>query len=164
MKKLLFISVCCLFSCSLMAAEETLHGTVTEVVDGNTILIRTHEGEEYKVYLHGIDSPEPGQEYAEQSKKLLERLLLKKKVSIAMNGKDRLGNRLGIIQVDGAPDPRHELVKAGLAWPAEKNTNTELESMKETAKASSLGLWQQENPTPPWVYRRQQTMLQSKSS
>jgi len=147
-----------------MAAEETLHGTVTEVVDGNTILIRTHEGEEYKVYLHGIDSPEPGQEYAEQSKKLLERLLLKKKVSIAMNGKDRLGNRLGIIQVDGAPDPRHELVKAGLAWPAEKNTNTELESMKETAKASSLGLWQQENPTPPWVYRRQQTMLQSKSS
>lgn len=144
-------------------ADEILQGTVREVIDGNTIMIRTKEGDEYNIHLHGIDSPDPGQQYADQSKKLLEELLLKKHVTIVMHGKDRLGNRLGVIQIDGASDPRHELVKAGLAWPSEKNSSPELEAMKETARQNNLGLWQEEHPTPPWVYRRQQSMMEAKS-
>lgn len=145
-------------------ASEEIKGVVTNVIDGNTIEISTVDNETYKVLLHGIDSPEPGQNYAEQSKKLLEKLLLKKSVTISIHGKDRWGNRLGVIYLDGAPDPRHELVKAGLAWTAEKEPVAELESLKEEARGKNKGLWKEENPTPPWVYRRQQSMMQVKSS
>jgi micrococcal nuclease len=144
-------------------AQEKIHAMVREVIDGNTILIESWDHEEYKILLHGIDSPEPGQEYATQSKKLLEQLLLKKPVTITIHGKDRYGNRLGEITIDGAPDPRHELVKAGLAWTTEKSTDPVLKALKEDARQKNLGLWQEENPTPPWVFRRQQTMSEAKS-
>ncbi len=145
-------------------AEEKIHGLVNEVIDGNTILIRTPDREEYKILLHGIESPEPGQHYSEQSKKMLERLLLNKAVTIVFYGKDRAGNHLGEIRIDGAPDPRHELIKAGLAWTSEKAAIPELETLKDEARQKNLGLWQEANPIPPWVYRRQQSMLEAKSS
>ena len=120
--------------------------------------------ETYKVLLNGIDSPEPGQNYAEQAKRLLGKLLLNKTVTITLRGKDRLGNRLGDIHIDGASDPRNELIKEGLCWTSEKEPVAEFESLKEEARAKGKGLWSDENPTPPWTYRRQQTMTQQKSS
>ena len=159
---LLFLASVCFVHLSI--AQEVLQGKVRDVVDGNTLVIVTRENEEYKVLLHGIDSPDPGQEFASQAKTLLEKLLLNKSVTITLRGKDRTGNRLGEIHVDGASDPRHELVKAGLAWTAERSPNPELELLKEEARRNSVGLWKDENPTPPWIYRRQQSMLEPKSS
>lgn len=146
------------------ALEEKLHGVVKEVIDGNTITMVTMDKEEYKIVLHGIDSPEPGQDFAIQSKTFLQDLLLHKQITAIIHGKDRLGNRLGEIRVEGAPDPRHELVRAGLAWTSEKALNPELEILREEARLNSLGIWKDENPTPPWVFRRQQSMMDSKSS
>ncbi|MEJ0056917.1 MAG: thermonuclease family protein [Bacteroidota bacterium] len=114
--------------------------------------------------LQGVDSPDPGQNYAEQAKRFLGTLLLNKSVTITIHGKDRYGNRLGEIQIDGNTDPRHELIKEGLAWTSEKEPIAELESLKEQARAEGKGLWKDENPTPPWIYRRQQTLTQQKSS
>ncbi len=144
-------------------AQEKIHGFVKEVIDGNTLIIRTADREDYKVLLHGIDSPEPGQHYADQSRKMLEHLILNKAITIVFHGKDRFGNRLGEIRIDGAPDPRHELVKAGLAWTSEKALIAELETLKEEARQKNLGLWQEANPTAPWIYRRQQSMVEAKS-
>ena len=158
------IVIVLVFSASLLArAESDIHGVVTKVIDGNTIEVASGD-EKYKVLLHGIDSPDPGQHYAEQAKKMLEKLLLQKHVTIVMHGKDRLGNRIGEIKIDGAPDPRKELVAEGLAWTSEKEPIQELESLKEQARINGKGLWGEENPTPPWIYRRQQTMMMEKSS
>ena len=143
---------------------EKLKGKVTSVIDGNTVEIIAADGERYKILLHGIDSPDPGQNFAENAKKLLEKLLLNKSITITMHGKDRFGNRLGIIQIDGSPDPRRELIRAGLAWTTDGDPNGEFESLKNHAREQGLGLWSDENPTPPWLYRRQQTMLQAKST
>jgi micrococcal nuclease len=156
------IILCCVSFYS-NAAEE-IKGVVTTIIDGNTIELSTESHETYKILLHGIDSPEPGQNYAEQAKRLLGKLLLHKSVTITIHGKDRLGNRLGEIHIDGAIDPRHELVKEGLAWTSEKEPIAELESLKEDARVNGRGLWKDENPTPPWIYRRQQTLTQQKSS
>ena len=114
--------------------------------------------------LLGIDSPEPGQHFADQAKKLLSKLLLEQNVKVIVHGKDRLGNRLGIIEMPYGVDPRHELLKAGLAWTAEREPLPELESMKQEARSNGVGLWGESDPTPPWTYRRQQTMLGPKSS
>lgn len=144
-------------------AQDKIHAMVREVIDGNTIMIESWDHEMYKILLHGIDSPEPGQEYATQSKRMLEQLLLKKPVTIIIHGKDRHGNRLGEITIEGAPDPQHELVKAGLAWTSEKSTDPVLEALKEEARQKNIGLWKESDPTPPWVFRRQQTMSEAKS-
>lgn len=144
-------------------AQPPIHGTVVGVIDGNTLLVETSD-DTYRVLLHGIDSPEPGQRFADQSTARLKQLVLNKKVTIQLQGRDRQGHRIGRIYLDSATDPHHEMVKAGLAWPAEKHNDPTLEALKEEARQKSLGIWSEENPVPPWTYRRQQTMLEAKSS
>ncbi len=158
---LIVLAIC--FSKFVCYGEGDIHGIVSKVIDGNTIEV-TSGNETYKVLLHGIDSPEPGQHYAEQAKKMLEHLLLKKDVTIVMYGKDRFGNRVGEIRIDGAADPRKKLVEEGLAWTSEREPIQELESLREQARVQGKGLWREENPTPPWIYRRQQSMMVEKSS
>lgn len=144
-------------------SQSPIHGTVIDVIDGNTLLIETSD-DTYRVILHGIDSPEPGQRFAEQSTTRLKELVLKKKVTIQLQGRDRQGHRIGRIYLDATTDPHHEMVKSGLAWPAEKHSDPTLEALKEEARQKSLGIWSDEDPIPPWTYRRQQTMLEAKSS
>lgn len=143
-------------------AETVLNGKVTSVIDGNTVEMMADDNESYKIMLYGIDSPELGQEFGEKAKKVLEKMILDKKVNVKIQGKDRWGNRLGIILIDGTIDPRHELLEAGLAWTAEREPIQELEVIKEKARDKGKGLWKEQDPTPPWIYRRQQTMLQPK--
>lgn len=159
--KLIFVLVMLL---PIASIAQELKGTVTEVIDGNTLLMKTAAGEEYRILLHGIDSPEPGQRFAKQSTEMLQKLLLKKQVSIILRGRDRHGNRLGSIFLDNAPDPRHEMIRSGMAWPAEKHDDPELEALMDEAKEKNIGIWEESDPTPPWTFRRQQSMAEAKSS
>ena len=152
-----------LLLCSVLFANEIISGKVITVIDGNTLEVFTSENETYKILLFGIDSPELGQEFGEKAKLHLEKLILNKSVNIEIQGKDRLGNRFGIIKNEGL-DPRKELLQEGLAWTSEKQPLPELEIIKEKAREKGKGLWKEQDPTPPWAYRRQQTMAQFKSS
>lgn len=163
MKKIISLVVVLLVSVIGWANGQTT-GKVVAVIDGNTVEVIGEGNETYKILLNGIDCPELGQEFGAKAKKALEKLVLEKDVMIKIQGKDRLGNRLGIIIVEGKEDPRFELLKEGLAWTSEKNPIEELETIKENARLKNKGLWKEEKPTPPWIYRRQQTMMQPKSS
>lgn len=144
-------------------ANDLISGKVVTVIDGNTVEVVGEDKETYKIMLHGIDCPELGQDYGEKAKRFLEKLLLDKAVNVELKGKDRWGTRLGVIIINGETDPRHELLKVGLAWTVEVNPNPELDGLREKAQQSGKGLWKKDNPTPPWIFRRQQTMLQTKS-
>lgn len=141
-----------------------LNGKVTSVIDGNTFEMMADDNESYKIMLFGIDCPELGQEFGEKAKKFFEKMIHDKKVNVTIQGKDRWGNRLGIVLIEGTIDPRYDLLEAGLAWTAERDPIQELESIKEKARLKGKGLWKEQNPTPPWIYRRQQTLTQLKSS
>jgi micrococcal nuclease len=162
MKSIGFALIGLLLSSVILRAE-VIAGKVVTVIDGNTLEIFTPENETYKILLFGIDCPELGQEYGEKAKRFLEKLILNKEVSVEIQGKDRWGNRLGIILIEGV-DPREELLQEGLAWTSERNPIESFEAMKEKSKDKGKGLWKEQNPTPPWIYRRQQTMMQPKSS
>ncbi|MFM9839170.1 MAG: thermonuclease family protein [Cyclobacteriaceae bacterium] len=162
MKSIAFAILGLLMS-SMVWAREVISGKVLTVIDGNTLEVTTTENEIYKILLFGIDSPELGQEFGEKAKRYLEKLILDKNVSVEIQGKDRLGNRLGIILIEGE-DPRMQLLQEGLAWTAERQPIQEFETIKEKAREKGKGLWKEQEPTPPWVYRRQQTMTQFKSS
>jgi endonuclease YncB( thermonuclease family) len=149
---------------SAVFSNDVITGKVITVIDGNTLEVAAAEdNHKHKVVLVGIDCPELSQEFGGQAKKFLEKLLLNKDVTVTFHGRDRWGNYLGIVTI-GDDDPRIELLKEGLAWTSEKNPNPDLESYRTWAQQKGRGLWKQENPTPPWVYRRKATMTQPKSS
>ncbi len=148
---------------SVVVMATPTNGKVVLVIDGNTVEVAGVDGETKRVMLIGIDSPELGQAYGDVAKKYLEKLVLRKNVSLSIKGKDRWGNLLGEILVNGVDDPRVDMLKEGLAWTAEKNPNPELEPYRSFAQQKGRGLWKEENPTPPWLYRRQQTMMEAKS-
>ncbi len=158
-----FVFVLAVVLSSVVYAESELSGKVVSVVDGNTIELLSEDNESYMIMLYGIDSPELGQEFGDKAQKFLQKIVLDKKVNVKIQGKDRWGNRLGIILIEGKIDPRFELLEAGLAWTAERNPIEELESVKEKAREKGKGLWKEKDPTPPWTYRRDQTMLEPKS-
>lgn len=162
MHKLIFSLVA--FLSSAIAFADDLQGKVVTVIDGNTLQILCKNDETHTVKLIGIDSPELSQEYGEESKKYLEKIVLGKKVTITIKGKDWRGNPLAIVLVNGKKDPRIELLEEGLAWTAEKNPLPDLEACRTRAQQKGIGLWKQTNPTPPWTHRRQQTMLEPKTS
>lgn len=163
MKSLLILLVGLAFEANGLGGN-VLSGKVTAVIDGNTIEMLADDNESYKILLYGIDSPELGQEFGEKAKQFLEKMILNKKVSVDVQAKDRWGNRLGIVLIEGTRDPRYDLLEAGLAWTAERDPIRELEIIKEKARDKGKGLWKEQDPTPPWIYRRQQTLTQLKSS
>ena len=163
MKRVAGLLLAVIASTGVYAFEENeLSGKVISVIDGNTVELIADDNESYKIMLYGIDSPELGQSFGDKAQKFLQKMILDKNVSVKIQGKDRWGNRLGVILIDGKIDPRLELLQAGLAWTAERNPLEELESVKEKARVQGKGLWKEKDPTPPWQYRRDQTMLEPK--
>lgn len=146
-----------------LLASDVITGKVITVIDGNTLEVFTNDNETYKILLFGIDSPELEQPFGEKAKQFLQKLILDKDVIVEVQGKDRLGNRLGIILIEGE-DPREKLLAEGLAWTSEKNPVESFEMIKEKSKEKGKGLWKEQEPTAPWVFRRQQTMIQFKTS
>ncbi|MBS1558790.1 MAG: thermonuclease family protein [Bacteroidetes bacterium] len=144
--------------------KNVVSGKVVTVVDGNTVQVTGSDNEQYRVVLYGIDSPEIGQAFGDQAKSFLAKMILDKNVSVQMQGKDRWGNYVGIILIDGTQDPRIDLLEAGLAWTTERSPIQEFEQLKDKAREQNRGLWKEPNPTPPWIFRRQQTLTQFKSS
>ena len=158
--------VMCVLISTIAQADDEVNGKVTAVLDGNTIQISCfcETSDVRKVSLVGIDSPELGQEFGEDARKFLEKMILGKDVIVQFQGKDRFGNYLAVVKIKGKVDPRIELLKNGFAWTSEKNPAEELERYRLEAQRKRKGLWKQENPVPPWTYRRQQSMLKPKSS
>src|SRR4030095_14142890 len=128
MDKLIF-SVMALFISAISLAND-LEGKVVAVIDGNTLQIVCQDDQTHIVQLAGIDSPELSQEYGEVSKEYLEKIALGKKVTVSIEGKDRRGNPLAVVMVNGRKDLRIELLEEGLAWTAEKNPLPELEACR----------------------------------
>lgn len=155
-----------LFSILLLFGNEpsptTFSAKVVKVVDGNTLEVHASNNEVVTLLLNGVDCPEPGQDDADNAKSFTEKMVLKKKVTILLNGKDRWGNKLATVLLNNGTNLNHELVKSGLAW-AHPSADKTIISLQEEAKSNKIGLWQSEDPTPPWIYKRQQTMLAPKS-
>ena len=162
MGKLTLGAIAVFFSAAAFADD--LQGTVVAVIDGNTLQIVCQNDQTHVIQLVGIDSPELSQEYGQESKKYLEKIALGKKVTVSIEGKDRRGNPLAVVMVNGKRDIRVDLLEEGLAWTSEKNALPELEKCRTRAENKEIGLWKQSNPTPPWTYRRQQSMLEPKTS
>lgn len=149
---------------SSVALPQEWSAKVIKVIDGNTLEILTSDNETYKVMLKAVDCPEIEQSFGVEAKKLTEKILLKKKVTVIVSGKDRWGNRLVSITLGNGKDINQELLKRGYAWHNTRlSSDNTLKQLESKAKSDKVGLWVNEDPTPPWIFRRQQTMNVAKS-
>jgi len=147
------------YICMAATSVDGLQGKVKAVIDGNTLEVVTDEGDTYKIKLSGADCPEIGQSFGKEAKAYTEKLVTSKKVTITMIKRDRHGVRHGQVEFGKNKVLNEMLVKDGYAWVPERNNDQALNDLQATAQTEKKGLWKTETPTPPWVYRRQQTML-----
>jgi len=154
LKLFLFFAV---FSAS---ATNLLQGRVVSVADGDTITILDASNTQHKIRLQGIDAPEKAQAFGEKSKQALHALVHSKTVEVSFTKNDKYGRIVGKVFL-GTQDICHEQIKTGLAWHYAKYQNEQPPEDREaysaserSAKSQKLGLWSDDQPVPPWDYRK----------
>lgn len=140
-----------------------LTGIVTRILDGDTLILRTPTEASLKIRLWGIDAPEitkkqePGQPHGEAAAKALADKVAGQPITAQVTGIDRYGRRTAIVYL-GDREINAEMVADGWAWAYRQYLSGPHASkylyMEESARARRHGLWQQENPLPPWVFRQ----------
>ena len=126
------------------------------VSDGDTLRVSL-EGKTYNVRLYGIDTPESDQPFGGAAKQALQDLVANKALSIKERDEDRYGRLVAIVYADGE-SVNLQLVEGGYAWWYRDYAtfNMPLAFAEFSARLDDRGLWQKENPTPPWEWRRNQ--------
>jgi nuclease-like protein len=118
-----------------------------------------------RVRVAWIDAPESSQAFGQRAKQAMSALVFGKDVELRFHTVDRYGRLVCMVFVDGT-DAGLELVKAGLAWAyshylpeASPEIQQSYMTAETVARSARLGLWQDDNPTPPWEYRKARTEL-----
>ncbi len=134
-----------------------LSGRVVTVADGDTLSILDGNNTQYKIRLHGIDTPEREQAHGKAAWKALSELVAGKTVGVAVLGKDSYGRTDGTVYL-GDTDINLAMVAAGHAWWYRYYApdNRLLEITEREAREARRGLWTSSDPVPPWEWRRQQ--------
>lgn len=134
-----------------------LIGKCTYVQDGDSLkLIPDGETEEVRVRLYGIDAPEKGQEFSNQSREHLRKLTLKKNIRVEVQDTDRYGRYIGKVYV-GSTYVNQEMLRAGLAWyyghHADNNKDADLQKAQQRARKAAKGLWSNPDAVNPRQFR-----------
>lgn len=136
-------------------APRTFTGTVTSVVDGDTVWVRpSWGGAAIEIRVQGIDAPETCQAWGGQAKDALRQHLLRKPVTVQDIGRDMYGRHLARLARDGE-DVGAWMVYNGLAWAGRwRGRAGPYAKLQTQAVQARRGLWSQP-ATEPWRFRRQ---------
>lgn len=136
------------------APAETISGRVIGITDGDTMTILDSSKRQYKIRLAEIDAPESQQPFGTRSKESLAALCFQKTAFVSDQGRDRYGRIIGRANCAGV-DANSEQVRRGMAWVYDRYVKDRtLYELQNAARAAKRGLWIDENPTPPWDWRR----------
>ena len=136
---------------SCWAAELT--GTVTRVIDGDTIVVESATGPE-KIRLAEIDAPESKQPHGQRSSAALTHLILNRHVTIQYSKRGRYGRIIGTVLLAGQNINAH-MINTGHAWHYKRYSKSPtLANMESAARVNGLGLWNTPTPVAPWTFRK----------
>lgn len=150
----------------------SIDGLVTKISDGDTIQVTDSLGTKVKVRFYGIDCPETeksnrktdrvskeGQPYGEEAYRVLQGKLQRQRVRLDVMDIDRYGRTVSIVWLNNR-NINLEMVANGWAWAytqyLDRPHASEYLQAEEQARQAKKGLWQQNNPQPPWEFRKQQ--------
>lgn len=146
-----------------------LEGAVLKVSDGDTISM-VSVGTKVKIRFYGIDTPEtekinrrtgqinkPGQPYGDEAWHALEDKIAYQHVRVEVMDRDRFGRLVSVVWL-GNRNINKEMVADGWAWAYRQYLDrphaSEYLRAEELARVQRIGLWRQNNPQPPWEFRR----------
>ena len=143
-----------------LSQADTLTGRVVLVTSGDAIIILGSANARHTIRLHGIDAPESGQAYSNESKEHLSGSVAGKFVVVEYDKRDRYERILGKVLLKDQ-DMNLEQIRAGLGWHYKKHQNEQTTAdrvkysdAEREARMENLGLWHDANPVPPWDYRK----------
>jgi micrococcal nuclease len=151
------------------ASIGTIDGMVISVSDGNHLTF-SNNGTEINVHLYGIEAPvitkirksepwlsKPGQRFAGRSFMALAKKVLHKQARLEIINFNNHDQAVAIIFVEKR-NINIEMVAEGWAWASRKGRKlpdgAEYVSAEEQARSKKMGLWMQDNPQPPWEFRK----------
>jgi len=140
---------------STIACAETITGRVVSVSDGDTLTILDSSNTQFKIRLAAIDAPEKAQPFGQRGKQKLSDLCYGKRASVEVISTDRYGRYVGDIDCEGN-NANEVMVQSGLAWVYRMYDKGygHLYRVEDDAKNNRRGLWLDENPIPPWEWRK----------
>jgi len=132
----------------------TFTGKVVRVLDGDTIEVLVDK-KPVRVRLAEIDCPEKDQPFGQVAKKYVLKIAAQEIVTVESKTKDRYGRTIGEVFLPNGDSLNRLLIREGYAWHYKKYSKDEsLAELENQARKNKAGLWQDNNPIPPWSWRR----------
>lgn len=145
---------------ALRSARAPVTARSISVDDGDSFVARRPDGTKIRVRLAGIDAPEKSQPWANAARQKLRGLLHERELVITPLKTDRWGRLVALVAADGE-DPALLMLEAGLAWHFSRYDRdlpvawrSRYAQAQTEARGARLGLWQADEPEPPWEFRR----------
>jgi|GEM_PF-1251062 len=172
MKKLCLFFILFLSYHAYSSETALFRAVVDDIIDGDTIIIKTDGDEKIILELYGIDCPELRQAFGNMAKSFVKENLLNKKIIVEPISTTE-NNRLTAIvyykedslEEISDTDDKTEIQKInlnqylifnGFAWVNQENVenhqNTDWIKTEDYAKQNKNGLWKDKNPIPPWIW------------
>lgn len=148
----LFCGWLALVTAAWAAAADCVRPQVLRVHDGDTVSLSCAQ-RTIKLRLADVDAPEIAQAYGPEARGMLQRLLTARHIQVQTRARDRYGREIGDVLVDGQ-SVSLRLVEQGLAWCGPRAAAA-CTTRQQQARRQRAGLWQQDDPMPPWQWRRQ---------
>lgn len=127
--------------------------TVVRVKDGDSLVVDSN-GRDVEVRLADIDTPEFNQPRGDEARDALRSLVAGKEVRLELVGGDAYRRIVAVVFV-GDVDVNAELVRRGLAWVRRAyDPAPSLIALEDGAREAGRGLWADEDPVPPWIWRK----------
>jgi endonuclease YncB( thermonuclease family) len=143
-----------------VGAQTLLTGTVTNVVDGDTIKVLTQAGQNSEIRLEGIDAPESRQALGAESTKNLANLVSGKTVNLTCTGIDQYSRLTCTVRLPSGEDVDLEQIQAGMAWHYKQFQSLqsaierqEYGAAEDVARRAHIGLWADAHPVQPQDFR-----------
>ena len=139
---------------------------IGKILDGDTVDV-FYNTSKIRIRLSAIDCPEDGQEWGDKATFGLIKLIGgKKHVKLQTHGQDKYGRTVGTLYVFSDEkkewiNVNEKMVTFGHAWvlrayythlPIEQQKR--LDRLEKWARSKRIGLWKQNNPLPPWLWRQ----------
>lgn len=157
----LYLTMVFLLTLTLLPGLEVTAGSdyfkaiVEYVIDGDSLRVSA-EGNEIEVRLWGVDAPEYDQPGSRAAKKLLQQLVLGKEVQVHPQYHDKYNRLVAIIYLNGI-NVNEALLESGHCWVhryyCQERICDQWKELEEEARKAGRGLWNHQNPVPPWKWK-----------
>eukprot|EP00181_Compsopogon_caeruleus_P006711 CAMPEP_0184678516 /NCGR_PEP_ID=MMETSP0312-20130426/1271_1 /TAXON_ID=31354 /ORGANISM="Compsopogon coeruleus, Strain SAG 36.94" /LENGTH=255 /DNA_ID=CAMNT_0027127323 /DNA_START=83 /DNA_END=850 /DNA_ORIENTATION=+ len=110
---------------------------------------------QFRVRVRGIDAPEASQSFGVVAANYTRALCGDRNVTLRIYTTDQYGRTVADVLTDEGKLLQHELLRAGMVWHyGRHDKRPDFHELEEEARRLRKGLWSEDNPIPPWDYRR----------